>query len=96
MIDYQVQEFGKTIARGSRGIDIFWLDGLDQSRIPMLRHLLPYADTMFNSSQVSSLAEELDGLPEDNPLVPEIRDELKRLCEHVSAGAHRQLWFLGD
>jgi hypothetical protein len=96
VINYEVREYDRVIARGNHGIDIFWLNGLDQSVIPMLWHLLPYADTMFNSSQVRSLSEELDRLPQDNPLVPAIRDDLKRLCEHVSNGAHRQVWLLGD
>ncbi|QFG27027.1 hypothetical protein F7P10_13250 [Actinomadura sp. WMMB 499] len=62
----------------------------------MLEHLLPYADTMFNSSQVRSLAKELDRLPTGSPLVPDVRDDLKRLCELTANGAHRQLWFFGD
>ncbi|MEV5570718.1 hypothetical protein AB0L06_11750 [Spirillospora sp. NPDC052269] len=96
MIHYQVRENEKVVARGSHGIDIFWLNRVDVSRIPMLRYLLPYADTMFNHAQAAALLLELNALPERNPMVPEIRDELKRLCEFVEAGAHRQLWFLGD
>jgi hypothetical protein len=96
VINYQVQEFGKVIARGSHGIDIFWLGDVDVSRIPMLRHLLPYADTMFNHSQAAALIEELDALPAHSRLVPEIRDDLKRLCGIAEARGHRQLWFLGD
>ncbi|MEV5570719.1 hypothetical protein AB0L06_11755 [Spirillospora sp. NPDC052269] len=57
----------------------------------MLRHLLPYTDTMFNHLQARALLQELDDLPEGNPLVPEIRDDLKRLCKLVEAGGHRQL-----
>lgn len=96
MIDYQVLEFGKIVARGGQGIDISWIWDLEQDLIPMLGHLLPYADTMFNSSQVDSVLAELDRLPVESPLVPDVRDDLKRLCEVTSERAHRQLWFFGD
>ncbi|GGV20740.1 hypothetical protein GCM10010182_48540 [Actinomadura cremea] len=96
MIDYRVLEYDKVIAQGRSGIDISWIWSLDRDLIPMLGHLLPYADTMFNSSQVSSLATELDRLPAGSPLVPDVRDDLKHLCELTANGGHRQLWFFGD
>ncbi|MEU6753103.1 hypothetical protein ABZ914_43375 [Spirillospora sp. NPDC046719] len=96
MIDYRVLRGGTIEAWGSHGIDIAWIWELDRDLIPMLWHLLPYADTMFNSSQARSLLAELDRLPESSPLVPAVRDDLKRLCEITSQHGHSQLWFFGD
>lgn len=96
VIDYRVLRFDRVVARGSHGIDIAWIWELDRGLVPMLWHLLPYADTMFNSSQVRSLLAELDRLPENSPLVPVVRDDLKRLCEITSQNGHGQLWFFGD
>ncbi|RKS71262.1 hypothetical protein BZB76_5751 [Actinomadura pelletieri DSM 43383] len=96
MITYKVVEFNEIVDQGAHGIDIAWIAALDQNTFPMLRHLLPYADTMFNSSQVHSLSAELELLPATSPLVPDVRDHLKRLCDLTGKGAHRQLWFYGD
>ncbi|TMQ89802.1 hypothetical protein ETD83_38250 [Actinomadura soli] len=96
MITYRVLRFGTIVARGSHGIDISWIWELDRDLVPLLGHLLPYADTMFNSSQVRSLLAELDHLPTSSPLVPVVRDDLKRLCEITSRHGHSQLWFFGD
>ncbi|MFB4306293.1 hypothetical protein [Actinomadura sp. GTD37] len=96
VIDYRVLRFNEVVAQGRHGIDIAWIWELDRDLIPMLWHLLPYADTMFNSSQVRALLVELDCLPESSPLVPVVRDDLKRLCEITSQNGHSQLWFFGD
>lgn len=96
VIDYRVLRLNEAVAQGSHGIDIAWIWELDRDLVPLLGHLLPYADTMFNSSQVHSLLAELDRLPKNSPLVPEVRDDLKRLCEITSQHGHNQLWFFGD
>jgi hypothetical protein len=96
VITYRVLRLDKVVAHGSHGIDIAWIWELDRDLIPMLWHLLPYADTMFNSSQVRSLLAELDRLPESSPLVPVMRDDIRRLCEITSEDGHSQLWFFGD
>ncbi|WP_200841905.1 hypothetical protein [Actinomadura sp. K4S16] len=96
VITYRVLRFDEVVARGGHGIDISWIWELDRDLIPMLWHLLAYADTMFNSSQAASLLTELDRLPVSSALVPAVRDDLKRLCEITSRHGHSQLWFFGD
>ena len=87
MIHLQVRgEDGTIQARSEHGL--VWgpeLAGLDQSVFAMLGHLLPYADTVFNSRQVSAL------LGTD-----EFARELLDLGHRVLDGPHRYLWFLGD
>ncbi|WP_318209689.1 hypothetical protein [Streptomyces sp. SJL17-1] len=64
MIDLQVRgENGTIEARAKHGV--VWgheLAGLDQSVFPMLGHLLPYADTVFNHRQVATAREFLSRL----------------------------------
>ncbi|MER5689218.1 hypothetical protein [Streptomyces sp. NPDC002205] len=71
------------------------LAGLDQSVFPMLGHLLPYADTVFNSRQVSTLLEEIPQLP-PGVVTDELARELLELGRTVLEGQHLYLWFLGD
>jgi hypothetical protein len=97
VIDYRVLAFDREIvARGRYGIDADMVVGTDAARFPMLGHVLPYEDTRFHSSQVRALVAELDRLPPDHPLPPDVRTDLLALCEVVLAEAHRQLWFIGD
>ena len=84
------------MAQGKRGIHVDMIWGTDATRFPMLGHVLPYEDTRFNSSQVRALLGELDRLPSDHPLPPDIRSDLRALCEVVLANVHHQLWFIGD
>lgn len=97
MIDYRVLAFDReTVVKGKRGIAVDMIWGTDAARFPMLGHVLPYEDTRFNSSQVRALLGDLDRLPSDHPLPPDIRTDLRALCEVVLANAHHQLWFHGD
>lgn len=68
---------------------------LDQSVFPMLGHLLPYADTVFNNRQVVTLLAEVPRLPQ-GVITDEFARELVDLGQRVLEGQHLYLWFLGD
>ncbi|WP_353941062.1 hypothetical protein ABII15_05055 [Streptomyces sp. HUAS MG91] len=97
MIGLQVRsEVGTIEARAKHGV--IWgpeLAGLDQSAFPMLGHLLPYADTVFNSRQVVTLRAEVPRLP-PGVVTKEFARELLDLSQTVLDGHHLYLWFLGD
>ncbi|MFF4342673.1 hypothetical protein ACFY00_22415 [Kitasatospora sp. NPDC001540] len=97
MITLQVRgENGTIKARARHGVA--WgpeLAALDQSAFPMLGHLLPYADTVFNSRQVITLLAEVPRLP-PGVLTEEFTRELLALSRAVLDGPHRYLWFVGD
>ncbi|MFE7616786.1 hypothetical protein [Streptomyces sp. NPDC057496] len=97
MIDLQVRgETGTIEARAEHGV----VRGpepadLDQSAFPMLGHLLPYADTVFNHRQVATLPAEVPRLP-PGVVTDEFARELLDLGRMVLDGHHLYLWFLGD
>ncbi|MEW1868014.1 hypothetical protein AB0420_07460 [Streptomyces caelestis] len=97
MINLQVRgEDGTIEARAKHGV--LWGPepaGLDQSAFPMLEHLLPYADTVFDHRQVSTLMEEAPRLPA-GVLTDEFARELIELGQAVLDGQGLYLWFLGD
>ncbi|MFJ5646423.1 hypothetical protein [Streptomyces sp. NPDC093223] len=97
MINLQVRsEVGTIEACAKHGV--VWgpeLAGLDQSVFPMLGHLLPYADTVFNSRQVVTLLAEVPRLP-PGVVTKEFARELLDLGQTVLDGHHLYLWFLGD
>ncbi|MFF3357368.1 hypothetical protein ACFYWN_33065 [Streptomyces sp. NPDC002917] len=70
------------------------LASLDQTVFPMRGHLLPYADTVFNGRQVSTLLEEIPRLP-PGVVIDEFARELLELGRPVLDGQHLYLWFLG-
>ncbi|MFB7030506.1 MULTISPECIES: hypothetical protein [unclassified Streptomyces] len=86
MINPEVRsETGTVGARAKHGV--VWgpeLAGLDQSVFAMLGHLLPYADTVFNSRQVVTLLAEVPRLP---PGV--VTDELYALSPPTWSGRVR-------
>ncbi|MET8845354.1 hypothetical protein ABZW67_35355 [Streptomyces rubiginosohelvolus] len=89
-------EGGTNEARAKHGV--VWgpeLAGLDQSVFPMLGHLLPYADTVFNHRQMSTLLKEVPRLPA-GVLTDEFARELIELGQAVLDGQGLYLWFLGD
>ncbi|MFF3175694.1 hypothetical protein ACFVQ0_24045 [Streptomyces sp. NPDC057900] len=97
MINLQVRSEDGTIAVRARH-GVVWgpeLAHLDQSVFPMLGHLLPYADTVFNSRQVTTLLAEVPRLP-PGVVTDEFSRELLDLGRTVLDGQHLYLWFLGD
>jgi hypothetical protein len=89
MIDYRVLAFDReTVAEGKYGIDGDMIWGTDAALFPVLGHVLPYEDPRFHSLQVRALVEELDRLPSDHPLPPDIRMDLRALCVVVLANVH--------
>ncbi|MCG7524990.1 hypothetical protein MHW47_11145 [Streptomyces sp. OfavH-34-F] len=97
MINVQVRgESGTVEARAEHGLA--WgpeLAALNQSEFPMLGHLLPYADTVFNSRQVVTLLAEVPRLP-PGIVTDALARELLDLGQTVLDGQHLYLWFLGD
>ncbi|MFF4364764.1 hypothetical protein [Streptomyces sp. NPDC001594] len=97
MINLQVRSEAGTIkARAEHGV--VWgseLADLDQSAFPMLGHLSPDADTVFNSRQVATLLKEVPRLP-PGVVTEEFARELLDLGQKVLDGQHLHLWFLGD
>ncbi|MFD8646103.1 hypothetical protein ACFV14_38050 [Streptomyces zaomyceticus] len=97
MINLEVRrEDGTTKAYAKHGVR--WgpeLAALDQSVFPMLGHLLPYADTVFNHRQVATLLQEVPRLPH-GVVTEEFARELLDLGQTVLDGQHLYLWFVGD
>ncbi|MEE1755709.1 DUF6193 family natural product biosynthesis protein [Streptomyces sp. SP18CS02] len=92
-VGVQVRSWDGTVeARGKHGV--IWgpeLAGLDPSAFPMLGHVMPDADTVFNSRQVPTLLEEIARLPPG--VVPdESARELRELGRTVLDG-QLLLWF---
>ena len=64
---------------------------------PMLAHVDPYGDTIFNRAQMSELAGELTTIQAD--LDGEALSTARALCILIAAhgsAPHRYLWFIGD
>jgi hypothetical protein len=97
MINLEVRsETGTVEARARHGL--VWgpkLSGLNRPVFPMLGHVVPYADTIFNSHQVSTLLKEVPRLP-PGVMTDEFTHELVDLSEKVLKGTHLYLWFVGD
>ncbi|MFV2017822.1 hypothetical protein [Micromonospora sp. LOL_023] len=65
--------------------------------IPMLGHIDPYDDTIFNRMQMPLVQAELIDLSQTAPPdIAEAARELLVLVEHVTAKPHRYLVFSGD
>lgn len=98
MIDVQVRaESGEIICRGrGPGVDDFFQAGL--AVYPLLAHIVPWADTAFNRSQVVSLIEEIGRYEADPSVNPADYsfEWLREICHVVSEEPHRTLWFVGD
>jgi hypothetical protein len=98
MIDVQVRiESGEIISRGrGPGVDNFFQ--ASRAIYPLLAHIVPWADTAFNRSQVGSLIEEIDRYEADPTANPSDYsfDWLREICRVVSEEPHRMLWFVGD
>ncbi|MCH0572416.1 hypothetical protein I3F60_24725 [Streptomyces sp. MUM 136J] len=70
----------------------------DSAAYPLLSHVVPWADTAFNRSQVAALAAEIDRYEADAAvnLNGESFDWLRQMCEVTAEEPHRMLWFVGD
>ncbi|MGW5609378.1 hypothetical protein ACWEWI_25390 [Streptomyces sp. NPDC003753] len=93
MIDLQVRaENGAVVAKGTCGYE--WDSRIERSEFPLLGHVCPFTDTMFNGWQIRSLLDELARVPADwdHGWVAEVR----RLGELALDSPHHYLWFVGD
>lgn len=70
----------------------------DGATYPLLAHVVPWTDTVFNRSQVTALVTEIDRYEADGVANPngESFDWLRQLCEATAEEPHRMLWFVGD
>jgi hypothetical protein len=97
MINIQVRgERGNVIERSECRLNWSDVQHIDQERFPYLGSLVPYADTMFNTRQISRILLELEDGHIGEVLGEEAVVEIGRLCRCVESGSHLYLWFLGD
>lgn len=70
----------------------------DHDAYPLLSHIMPWADTAFNRSQVAALSREIDRYEDDLGVNPngDSFGWLRQMCEATAAKPHRMLWFVGD
>ena len=72
---------------------------LNIGEFPMLGHVDPYGNTIFNRSQMRAIVAEIDrlvGTSAVNEQQSEFLLQVKELCAEGLARQHRFLWFLGD
>lgn len=72
---------------------------LDIAEFPMLGHVDPYGNTIFNRSQMRVIMDEIDrlvGAPMMNEKQAEFLLKVKEICVEGLTRQHRFLWFLGD
>lgn len=69
----------------------------DRQSFPMLAHIDPYGDTIFNRAQMSTLLEELATIrPELDGVALSTARAISVLVEAHARRPHRYLWFVGD
>jgi len=72
---------------------------LPTAEFPMLGHVDPYGNTIFNRSQMRDIVAEIDRLV-GSSAVDERQEgfllKVKELCVEGLTRQHRFLWFLGD
>jgi hypothetical protein len=89
------KEDGTEVDRSKMSIQAASVPGLAQ-RIPMLRWLDVYGDTVYNGVQREVLSEELSAAIVESDDDHAVLQELLRLCEVGRKRPHRYLWFIGD
>lgn len=72
----------------------------DRSEFPMLGHIDPYGNTVYNRGQMNTLLLELERV-RDNLSTTEVDkekdiEELDSICTEGMKKPHRFLWFVGD
>lgn len=76
------------------------VEWVDRARFPMLGHIDPYGNTIFNGGQMQTLIEELELVralyPEASSQSADAVSEIQRLCEIGARRPHTYLWFIGD
>jgi hypothetical protein len=80
------------VARGTCGYE--WDSRIERSAFPLLGHVCPFTDTIFNPWQIKSLLEELERVPVE--CRGEWVSETRRLSELAVEKLHQYLWFVGD
>ncbi|MGW0810742.1 hypothetical protein [Nonomuraea sp. NPDC002799] len=95
-----LSEFRKALSEeGYFPLDVLSGPVTSEAGQPMLRHVDPYGDTMFNRAQMRTLLAEIDALlAVDAGLTTDQRHYLsflRRLCVLGDDGPHRYLWVWG-
>jgi hypothetical protein len=70
--------------------------GISRTEYPILGHIDPYGDTVFNRMQVRTLMEEIARLECADIISGQLRDSIIELCERCLARPHQFLWFIGE
>lgn len=98
MISVQVRDQSGEILQRSLSASAGNFFHADSADYPLLAHVVPWADTAINRSQVSGLAVEINRYEADVVVNPngELFDWLRQMCEATADEPHRMLWFVGD
>jgi len=93
-------EGGKEISSVStRGYKNRPLPRVEPAYYPMLGHIDPYGNTVFNRSQIEALREEIESICRFLRVDSEtfaFLGEVDVLCVEALKRQHRYLWFYGD
>ncbi|WP_433270957.1 hypothetical protein ACQPZF_11205 [Actinosynnema sp. CS-041913] len=70
----------------------------DRDQYPMLGHVDPYGNTIFNRGQMATLVAELERVSKAGPQGERsaVAKELVAICVEGQRKPHRFLWFIGD
>ncbi|WP_146058984.1 hypothetical protein [Actinomadura rubteroloni] len=98
MIEVQVRLSSGSVVVDGRGSGVESFCQADIIKYPLLSHIIPWGDTVFNVSQIRSLIVEIDVYENDSSFNPTGKrfDWLKEMCEIALREPHRMLWFIGD
>jgi hypothetical protein len=98
VINVQVRAASGAILHNETGAGVDSFFQADATQYPLLGHIVPWSDTVFNRSQVGALLVELDRYEGDLAANPDNNnfDWLRDIFRIASAEPHRMLWFVGD
>lgn len=98
MIDVQIRSTGGRVVESITGVGVDGFGLADPAAYPLLAHVLPRSDTVFNTRQVVDLADELTPYERDSELNSARTSFgwLRDMCARVADEPHLMLWFVGD
>jgi len=98
MINVQVRAESGAILSDETGPGVDSFFQADAAQYPLLAHIVPWSDTVFNRSQIGALLLELDRYERDLAVNPsnDDFDWLRNICHVADEEPHRMLWFVGD
>jgi hypothetical protein len=98
MISVQVRAASGETLRRTLSASVGNFFQADKAIYPMLVHIIPWADTAFNRSQISVLVTEIDRYEIDSSVNPsgESFAWLREMFQLAIEEPHRMIWFVGD